>query len=67
MPAFPPSVLNDQQLASVVDYVKFVQQPPSPGGTPLNWYGPVAEGFVAWVAMFALIAIVGWIEKGGRG
>lgn len=67
MPAFPASVLNQDQLNSIVAYVKYVQQPPSPGGSPLNWYGPVAEGFVAWVMMFAAIGIVGWIEKGGKG
>lgn len=67
MPSFPPSVLTDEQVASIVEYVKFVQHPPSPGGSPLNWYGPVAEGFVAWVAMFALIAVTGWIEKGEEG
>jgi ubiquinol-cytochrome c reductase cytochrome c subunit len=67
MPAFSRSVIDDHQLDSIVKYVKFVQHPPSPGGSPLNWYGPVAEGFAAWVVMFALIAVVGWIEKGGRG
>jgi ubiquinol-cytochrome c reductase cytochrome c subunit len=67
MPAFPASVLNPYQLNSIVDYVKFVQQPPSPGGSSLHWYGPVAEGFVAWIVMFASIGIVGWIEKGGKG
>ncbi len=67
MPAFPPSVLNQDQLNSIVDYVKFVQYPPSPGGSSLQWYGPVAEGFVAWMVMFAAIGLVGWIEKGGNG
>jgi ubiquinol-cytochrome c reductase cytochrome c subunit len=67
MPSFPPSVLSDRQLDSIVQYVDFVKHPPSPGGTALNWYGPVAEGCVAWVAMFALVAIVGWIEKGEKG
>lgn len=67
MPSFPSSVIDDHQLASIVEYVKFVQHPPSPGGSPLNWYGPVAEGFAAWVVMFGLIAFVGWIEKGGKG
>lgn len=30
MPAFPPSVLSDEQLGSTVDYVHFVQHPPTP-------------------------------------
>lgn len=67
MPSFPPSTLSDQQLASIVEYVKYVQQPPSPGGIPLHWYGPVAEGFIAWSAILVLILITGWIEKGGKG
>lgn len=67
MPAFPPSVFTPQQVDSIVDYVAFVQHPPNPGGNPLNWYGPVAEGFVAWICLFGTIAIVGWIEKGGKG
>jgi ubiquinol-cytochrome c reductase cytochrome c subunit len=67
MPSFPASVLNDQQLASVVEYAKFVQDPPHPGGTPFNWYGPVAEGFVAWVIVVLLVLSTAWIEKGGKG
>jgi ubiquinol-cytochrome c reductase cytochrome c subunit len=67
MPAFPPSILTDKQLNSIVTYVEFIQHPPSPGGSPLNWYGPVAEGFAAWVIVFALVVITGWIEKGGKG
>ena len=67
MPSFPPSVLTDHQVASIVEYIKQVQHPRNPGGNSLNWYGPVAEGAVAWVVMFGLIAVVGWIEKGGRG
>jgi ubiquinol-cytochrome c reductase cytochrome c subunit len=68
MPAYPPTVLDNKQLWSIVDYIQQVaQHPPARGGSPLNWYGPVAEGFVAWVVMFALIAVAGWIEKGGRG
>lgn len=67
MPAFPPSVLSDKQLSSLVTYVRYAQAPDSPGGSPLNWYGPVAEGFAAWMIIFALVAIAIWIEKGGRG
>jgi len=67
MPSFPASVVDDQQLASIVEYVKFVQHPPSPGGSSLNWYGPVAEGLVAWLVVFGVIAVTGWIEKGGKG
>jgi ubiquinol-cytochrome c reductase cytochrome c subunit len=67
MPAFPPSVLSDEQLASTVDYVRFVQHPPDPGGVPLKQMGPVAEGGLAALAMLFVIGIAGWIEGGGKG
>jgi len=67
MPAFPSSVLTDKQVASIVEYVKFVQHPPSPGGTAMNWFGPVSEGFIAWMTLLGVIAITGWIEKGEKG
>jgi ubiquinol-cytochrome c reductase cytochrome c subunit len=67
MPKFPASEVSNKQLDSIVDYVEFVQHPPSPGGNPLNWYGPVAEGFAAWVILCALICLTFWIEKGGQG
>lgn len=67
MPAFPESVINDEQLASIVKYVSFANHPPSPGGDPLNFYGPVAEGFAGWVGVLVLILFTVWIEKGGKG
>ena len=67
MPAFPRSVIPDQQLASIVQYVEFIQDPPTPGGNPLFFYGPVPEGLTAWVAILALIAATVWIEKGRSG
>jgi hypothetical protein len=67
MPAFPPSVLSDEQLASTVDYVRFVQHPPNPGGVSLKEVGPVAEGGLAALATLFVIVITGWIERGGKG
>lgn len=67
MPSFPPGVLSDQQLASIVDYVKFAQHPQDPGGTSLHYFGPSAEGFIGFLALFLLIALSMWIEKGGKG
>jgi mono/diheme cytochrome c family protein len=67
MPKFPESVLNDQELDSIVQYVGYVQRPANPGGQPMHWYGPVAEGLAAWVFVFALGGITMWIEKGGDG
>lgn len=67
MPAFPPSVLSDEQLASIVDYVRFIQHPPNPGGNPMKEVGPVTEGGLAALAVLLLIGITGWIERGGKG
>jgi ubiquinol-cytochrome c reductase cytochrome c subunit len=67
MPAFPPAVLDDHQLASVVKYVVYVQHPPDPGGNPLRYYGPVSEGMAAFAVIAGLGVAVMWIEKGGQG
>lgn len=67
MPAFPPAVLTGQQVASIVSYVQFMRNPPSPGGNPMNFYGPVAEGLFAWIAIIVLAFLSVWIEKGGKG
>lgn len=67
MPAFPPSVLSDEQLASTVDYVRFVEHPPNPGGNPMKEVGPVTEGGLAALAVLFVIGVTGWIERGGKG
>jgi ubiquinol-cytochrome c reductase cytochrome c subunit len=67
MPAFPPFVIDDKQLASIVKYVELMQQPPAPSATAMNWFGPVAEGFAAWVVLFSLVGLTVWIEWGGKG
>ena len=67
MPSFPPPVLSDEQIDSIVKYVEFMQHPPDAGGSPLGYFGPVAEGFIAWMTLFVIIGICAWIEKGGKG
>lgn len=67
MPSFPASQISDQQLASIVDYVTFIQHPPSPGGNPLRYYGPVAEGLFVWIGVLVLVLLAVWIERRGRG
>jgi ubiquinol-cytochrome c reductase cytochrome c subunit len=67
MPSFPPSILTDHQLDSIVDYIVTVQHPARPGGNPMNWYGPVAEGVAAWVTVLILILFSMWAERGGKG
>ena len=67
MPSFPEGVISNQQLDSVTTYVEFMQHPPSPGGIPMKYYGSVAEGLIAWVAMCVLVGVTMWIEKRGQG
>lgn len=67
MPSFPKSALNDRQLDSIVTYIRFLQHAPHPGGTPLGYFGPVAEGFVSWLAAIALVGAAMWIERKGKG
>jgi ubiquinol-cytochrome c reductase cytochrome c subunit len=67
MPSFPASVLSDQQLASIVDYIRVVQNPPNPGGNPLKWIGPTSEDFVAWIILLVLVVFAIWTEWGGHG
>lgn len=67
MPKFPPSVLSDEQVASIVDYIQTVQHPASPGGDPMHWYGPTSEGFAAWVVLLIAILFTMWAERGGQG
>ena len=62
MPAFPPEVFDDEEVASLVRYVRFLQDAPNPGGARLGGAGPIPEGFVAWVfGMGSLIAATVWI------
>lgn len=67
MPSFPSSAMTDQQLDSIVTYIQFLQHPPSPGGTPMQYFGSVAEGLMAWLAAFVIVGLAMWIERGGKG
>jgi ubiquinol-cytochrome c reductase cytochrome c subunit len=67
MPVFPPSVLNQYDLSSIVMYVETLQQPEDPGGLALWHRGPMTEGLAA-AAVIGLLALAAvWIEKRGRG
>ncbi|HEV2325995.1 MAG TPA: c-type cytochrome [Terracidiphilus sp.] len=67
MPSFPASVLSDEQVASIVQYIRVVQHPANPGGDPMKWYGPTSEGFAAWTILLVLILFAMWAERGGGG
>jgi ubiquinol-cytochrome c reductase cytochrome c subunit len=47
MPVFGDGQLNDNQVAAIIKYVKFVTNPKDPGGSAIGHYGPVPEGLVA--------------------
>jgi len=62
MPVFGRNEIDDRQLADVVAYVRYLDNPDDRGGLPLGRVGPVPEGFVAWsVGVVALLAFVFWI------
>ncbi len=67
MPAFPPTVFNQRELASIVTYARFVRHPPHPGGYTVDYVGPVAEGLIALLMVAALGVIAYWIEFQGKG
>jgi len=70
MPIFSPEVFDDEEVESLVRYVRFLQDAPNPGGARLGGAGPIPEGFVGWVfGMGALIATTVWIgtRRVGRG
>jgi ubiquinol-cytochrome c reductase cytochrome c subunit len=69
MPRFGPDQLDDQDVDSIVAYIRFLQhrsERTDRGGLSLGRWGPVAEGFVAWaVGLLALLFVIRWIGERG--
>jgi ubiquinol-cytochrome c reductase cytochrome c subunit len=64
MPAFGTAALDDQQLASVVAYVRALRHPRDRGGLSLWHLGPLPEGAVAWVIGIGLLILATqWIGE----
>lgn len=64
MPAFGTAALTDRQLADLVAYVRYLDNPNDRGGWNIWHLGPVAEGGVAWViAMSVLVVAVRWMGE----
>ena len=64
MPLFGPESLTDEEVNSIVGYVRFLESPPTPGGAALGGAGPIPEGFVAWIfGVGSLLLAVLWIGK----
>jgi quinol---cytochrome-c reductase cytochrome c subunit len=62
MPAFGDAALSDRDMAAVVAYVDYLDDPEDRGGQPLWHLGPMPEGAVAWVVgLGALLLVVRWI------
>jgi len=62
MPVFGPETITDQELASILRYIAYLDDPEDPGGLPLGRVGPVPEGLVAWViGIGAVLVFARWL------
>jgi ubiquinol-cytochrome c reductase cytochrome c subunit len=62
MPAFGHAAIDDEQLQSLVRYVRYLDHPDDRGGAPLWHIGPLAEGAIAvFVGLGLLVVAVRWI------
>lgn len=61
MPRFSTETLDEAEATDVAAYVAYLHAPRSPGGDPLGYLGPAAEGAVAGAALVALLLVVRWI------
>ena len=67
MPVFDEAVFSDEELASIVRYVEYLQDPADPGGFSLGRIGPVTEGYVIWVVgAGAVVLFIRWITRTRR-
>lgn len=59
MPKFGPKIIADQRLNDLVAYIQFLQHGQyNPGGLQLANFGPVPEGFIAWVIGLGLLLLL---------
>ena len=65
MPAFGVAALTDEQVSSVVAYVRHLDHARDAGGRPLWHLGPVAEGGMALLALAGLMFFLRWIGERG--
>ena len=62
MPTFGRAAVNDEQLQSLVRYVRYLDHPDDRGGAPLWHIGPLAEGAIAvFVGLGLLVLAIRWI------
>jgi ubiquinol-cytochrome c reductase cytochrome c subunit len=56
--AMPAFAFDDQSLADIAAYVRFLHDAPTPGGAPIGQVGPVAEGFIGVAIGLPLLILV---------
>lgn len=66
MPRFGTDAVTPKDLNDLAAYAEYLKHKDARGSDSLGFYGPVAEGAVAWlVAMMAIIGLIRWIGKRG--
>ena len=55
MPVFNDANLTPEEKQSIISYLKYVEEQPSPGGLSLGSLGPVSEGLFAWLGLLGII------------
>jgi ubiquinol-cytochrome c reductase cytochrome c subunit len=64
MPVFSEDQLDDDDVNSIVRYVRYLRDPDDRGGISLGRAGPIPEGFVALlVGLGSLLIAVRWITR----
>lgn len=63
MPRFGTDVLTDEDLADVVAYVQYLDEPEDEGGYGLAHWGPATEAVAAFLSVGALLVITGWLGE----
>jgi ubiquinol-cytochrome c reductase cytochrome c subunit len=66
MPSFAGNTFDVREQAAVALYVQVIDDPPSPGGAGLGYFGPVPEGAAGAVALLLLILIAVWLAWPSR-
>ena len=58
MPVFGAETFSQDELDSIVVYVRYLQDPIDRGGAPIGRIGPVAEGAVGWIVGLGALLLV---------
>jgi ubiquinol-cytochrome c reductase cytochrome c subunit len=67
MPVFSEDTFDQQELDSIVAYVRYLAAPESPGGDALGGAGPIPEGFVAVLGGLGVLVLISrWITREAR-